>query len=80
MAAQQRLFHNPDLTTDVKGWRSVGENVAYNSSVTRAHTLLMGSPPHRANLLSTGFTQIGLGVVKDSRGTVWVVQVFRTPA
>ena len=26
----------------------------------------MGSPPHRANLLSRTFTQVGVGVVKDS--------------
>ena len=34
----------------------LGENVAYTSSVSRAHTLLMHSPPHRANLLSRTFT------------------------
>ena len=61
-------------------WRAVGENVAYTSTVTRAHTLLMNSPAHRANILSTTFTQVGLGVAKDSHGTVWVVEVFRKPA
>ncbi len=79
MANQRRLFHNPNLTTDVKNWQAVGENVAYTSTVPRAHSLLMNSPPHRANLLNTTFTQIGVGVVKDSGGTVWVVEVFRKP-
>jgi uncharacterized protein YkwD len=80
MAHKQQLFHNPNLTTDVHSWRAVGENVAYTSSLSRAHTLLMHSPPHRANLLSKAFTQVGVGVVKDSHGTVWVVEVFRKPA
>ena len=79
MASQQRLFHNPNLTTDVHSWHALGENVAYTSSVSRAHTLLMNSPPHRANLLSRTFTQVGVGVVKDSHRTVWVVEVFRKP-
>lgn len=80
MATQRRLYHNPNLATEVHAWRALGENVAYTSSVTRAHSLLMGSAPHRANLLSRTFTQVGVGVVKDSSGTVWVVEVFRKPA
>jgi uncharacterized protein YkwD len=79
MASQQRLFHNPNLTTDVHVWHAIGENVAYTSSVSQAHTLLMNSPPHRANLLNKTFNQFGVGVVKDSHGTVWVVEVFRKP-
>jgi uncharacterized protein YkwD len=80
MADQQRLFHNPRLTTEVHNWRAIGENVAYTSTVARAHALLMGSAPHRRNLLSSTFRQIGVGVVKDSHGTVWVVEVFRKRA
>lgn len=80
MAHKQQLFHNPNLATDVHSWQALGENVAYTSSVSRAHTLLMHSPPHRANVLSRTFTQVGVGVVKDSHGTVWVVEVFRKPA
>jgi uncharacterized protein YkwD len=79
MASQQRLFHNANLTTDVHVWHAVGENVAYTSSVARAHSLLMNSPPHRANLLSRSFTQVGVGIVVDSHRTVWVVEVFRKP-
>ncbi len=80
MADQQRLFHNPRLTTEVHNWRAIGENVAYTSTVSGAHALLMGSAPHRANLLSSTFRQVGVGVVKDSHGTVWVVEVFRKRA
>ncbi len=81
MATQQRLFHNPSLTTDVRNWRAVGENVAYTSrSVAHAHAMFLASPPHRENVLSSTFTEIGLGVVKDRYGTLWVVEVFRAQA
>jgi uncharacterized protein YkwD len=36
----------------------------------------VSSPPHRANLVNSGFTHIGVGVAKDSRGRVWVAEVF----
>jgi uncharacterized protein YkwD len=29
MATKDRLYHNPNLVTDVKNWRIVGENVGY---------------------------------------------------
>lgn len=79
MATKQTLYHNPHLTTDVHQWVAIGENVAYASSVKAAHRLLMNSPPHRANLLSRTFTQVGLGVVKDGHGRYWVCEVFRRP-
>ena len=40
-----------------------GENVAVDSNVAVAHTLLMNSPPHRANILSPQFNAVGIGIV-----------------
>lgn len=40
-----------------------GENIAYAPSVEIAHTGLMNSPGHRANILSTDFGKVGIGVV-----------------
>lgn len=80
MASHQSLQHNPSLTSDVKGWVAIGENVAYSYTTKNAHSALMHSPPHRANLLSKSFTQVGVGVVLDSHGRVWVCEVFRRPA
>jgi len=31
---------------------------------------------HRRNILSRGFTLIGIDVVRDSKGTVWLTQDF----
>ena len=52
-----------------------GENVAEAGSAKEAHQALMESPHHRANILSSGFNSVGIGVVLlDSR--YWVTQDF----
>ncbi len=71
------LFHNSDLGAVATGWTAIGENVAYAGSAWRAHELLMNSPGHRANILRSGYTHVGVGVV-NSGGTYWVAQVFAT--
>lgn len=61
------------------GARSVGENVAYgNVTPEQLVTMWMNSPGHRANLLNTGFTHLGVGAVSTSTGRVYGVQVFVT--
>ncbi len=42
----------------------------------RAHTSLMNSPGHRANILRAGVTQIGIGVIANDKGDLWVTQMF----
>jgi len=44
-------------------YRYAGENLAGAGSVERAHTNLMNSPGHRANILNANFTHIGIGIV-----------------
>jgi uncharacterized protein YkwD len=78
MANANVLYHNPNLTTAVKNWRWVGENVGYGGSAAVVHSAFMRSAPHKANILDGDYTQVGIGaVVKDGR--VWVAQVFRRP-
>ncbi len=43
--------------------RVVLENVAHDYGVREVHRALMNSPGHRANLMSTAVTRIGIGVV-----------------
>ena len=78
MAAPGRLAHSKGLT-GLRCWSRIGENVAYAASPAAAHVALLGSPSHRANILSPRFTEVGVGVVRRD-GVVWVTQVFRTPA
>jgi peptidoglycan hydrolase-like protein with peptidoglycan-binding domain len=78
MADSGTLYHNPNLTTDVTSWRSVGENVGYGPDVQTVHVAFMNSDGHRANILDTDYTEVGVGVVE--RGDlVWVAEVFRHP-
>jgi uncharacterized protein YkwD len=71
-------------------WTSAGENIGYGSAgssdadIIKAangltDSMLAEVPPndgHKKNLLNTGFKQIGLSVVRDSKGLVWLTQDF----
>ncbi len=54
----------------------VGENLAMDSSVAAAETALMSDAGHRANILNTTFTDVGIGVRHNASGQVYVVQDF----
>ena len=77
MAARGKLFHNPELASQVEGWRIVAENVGVGMDVGAIHQALLDSPSHRANILDARLTQMGLGIHLDGDGSIWVVEVFR---
>jgi hypothetical protein len=80
MAASKSIYHNPNLGSDVSGWQAVGENVGMGGSASSIHQAFMNSAPHRANIVDTDFTQVGMGVAYDADGVMYVTQVFRKPA
>ncbi len=53
-----------------------GENLAGSPQVERAHTSLMNSPGHRANILNQNYTHIGIGIVEGSRYGKIYTQLF----
>jgi uncharacterized protein YkwD len=61
-------------------WSSWAENVAYGpqdpANVLRSW---MQSKEHRANILSTTVTELGVGCAADKDGRVYWVQVFGRP-
>lgn len=63
-----------------RDWRGIAENIAINSSVQGAHTSLMNSAGHRANILNSSYNQIGIGFLTQTRGRwqgyLYVTQVF----
>lgn len=78
MADGDNLHHNPNLGSQVTNWQKVGENVGTGPSVSSIHSAFMNSAGHRANILGSDWTQVGVGV--EVRGdTIWVTQVFRQP-
>ncbi len=54
---------------------SVGENLAKARNAKHAYYLFMASSGHKANILSTNFTHVGIGVVPYKYGVV-VTQLF----
>jgi len=72
-------------------WMGAGENCGVGGGVGSSTAAITESakglnqsmfdekPPndgHRQNLLSSGFTQIGIDVVRDSKGNVWLTEDF----
>ena len=53
-----------------------GENLAGSAVVERAHTNLMNSPSHRANILNRHFTYIGIGIVEGGPFGKMFTQIF----
>lgn len=65
-----RLAHASTLHLD-----RAGENVALDYDPAQAHQHLMLSPPHRENLLDSGYNVAGFGVIR-SGGHLYVVEDF----
>ncbi len=87
MARQGQLNHTLDgkgpgeriaeLGYASSGW---GENVAAGQRTpAEAMASWMGSPGHRGNILNPSFTEVGLGVARDTNGGAYWTQVFGTP-
>jgi uncharacterized protein YkwD len=61
-------------------WSSYAENIAMGqSTAAAAMDSWMRSSGHRANILSTSNTEIGIGFARDSAGRPYYVQVFGRP-
>lgn len=78
MADQDNLHHNADLAQDVTNWTRIGENVGVGPSLDRVLSALWASQVHRDNIVSDGFSEIGVAALEQD-GRVWVVEVFREP-
>jgi uncharacterized protein YkwD len=81
----------PRIAAQGVHWMAAGENIGEsgpNANTTTAITnaakgldqaMFNEKPPddgHRRNLLSKTFTHIGIDVVRDSKGTVWLTEDF----
>jgi len=79
MAASRSIYHNTRLGSEVTGWSAIGENVGRGGSVAVIHNAFMNSSSHRGNILSTSFTQVGIGTARGTDGQIYVAEVFRRP-
>lgn len=78
MARAHDISHNPRLTRQVGAWRAVGENVGMGGAARQLHLAFMASPAHRANILSTKYTELGIGLASRN-GVLYVTEDFRRP-
>lgn len=87
MAKQSTLSHELDgktMTDRIKAegyeFSRAGENIAWNDATPKAALATwMGSAPHKENILTKEFSDIGVGVATDAKGERYWVQVFATP-
>lgn len=54
----------------------IGENLAFAPTLELAHQGLINSPGHRANILSSDFKKIGIGVASSTNFGMMFTQVF----
>ena len=59
---------------------AAGENIAYGQKTPAAvMNAWLNSPGHRANILSKTYTNIGVGLAKNSNGICYWTQIFTKP-
>jgi uncharacterized protein YkwD len=62
-------------------WQAYGENIAMGyATADEVVTAWMNSAGHRANILSTSFTELGVGYALDASGRPYYTQDFGHPA
>lgn len=59
------------------GFRTAGENLALAPTLALAHSGLMNSPGHRANILHQDFGRVGIGILDGGLRGLMVTQNFR---
>lgn len=55
---------------------AAGENIAHHANVDKAQAAFMSSQGHRAAILSSAWTKVGIGIVTDANGFIYATQIF----
>ncbi|MFN8015746.1 MAG: CAP domain-containing protein [Acidimicrobiia bacterium] len=69
------IFHSTLTNGVTQNWHRLGENVGMGPDVASIHDALVRSPRHYENLADPGFTDVGIGVVRQG-DVIYVTQVF----
>ena len=75
----QCLEHRPPPYGTPQGWCAAAENVGRSGNGGRLgqlHDAFMRSDGHRANILNSRWTAVGVGVARDRAGEYFVVHAF----
>jgi uncharacterized protein YkwD len=65
------------LRTARIGYLTAGENLALAPTLSTAHSGLMHSPGHRANILRPQFGRLGIGILDGGVHGLMVTQAYR---
>jgi uncharacterized protein YkwD len=83
MAGRNSISHSSLADGITAGWQKLGENVGMGHSVDSLTTAFVSSPSHYNNLVDPAFRSVGIGVVRNAAGVMFVAEEFmlaRTPA
>jgi uncharacterized protein YkwD len=85
LAAANALSHNGALRGQVSNWTNLGENVGMAADIPSVQRAFMNSPEHRANILNSKYTLMGVGSATSilpscNCKVLWVVVDFKRPA
>jgi uncharacterized protein YkwD len=85
LAAANALSHNGALRGQVSNWTNLGENVGMAADIPSVQRAFMNSPEHRANILNSKYTLMGVGSASSilpscNCRVLWVVVDFKRPA
>ena len=71
-------MHHSDIGNLLNNYDYVGENIAMGRGAPESalHVAWMHSQEHRDNILSPGYTNVGIGVFCSSDGTMWATADF----
>ena len=76
MAAIGQLAHRGDLGAQlnlrVPGWRWGAENVGSGGTAQSMHSAFVASPGHLDNITQPVANRVGIGVIRDGSGILWV--------
>ncbi|WP_425057594.1 CAP domain-containing protein [Sporomusa carbonis] len=61
---------------DMMKAQGISYRLAGDATVDHAHTSLMNSPGHRANILNSGFSKVGIGIIKGDPYGLMISQEF----
>ena len=84
MAAAGTIWHNEQFLT--QGTRKalaatmLGENVGMGGTVDLVHAAFMNSPGHKANIVESAYSVVGVAVAQGPDGLVYVTQDFVQPS
>jgi len=75
MATRGTLSHSDPSSWNVQ-WTAVAENVGVSGSITDIIQRLEASPEHAANMLSSNYTAMAVGVARGKDGRLYAAQLF----